>query len=126
MRKIRQELSPCNKEVMSRVYLSVLLVESRLWETLSRLNVERTLLSLNNMGTSTPAPPILELVCVPLSTLTSLAGPRNLLTSSRLAVKNFVSSPAEPVENLVARLDALMTYQTSTVLDTLRSSWSRS
>merc|ERR1719443_2617892 len=75
---------------------------------------------------STLAQPILELVCVPPSMLTSLAGPRSLLTSSRLAVRNSLSSPVEHVENLVARLAALMTSPTSTVLDTLRSSWSRS
>merc|ERR1712243_186241 len=72
------------------------------------------------------AQPILELVCVPPSMLTFLAGPRSLLTSSRLAVRSWLSSPVEHVENLVARLAALMTSPTSTVLDTLRSSWSRS
>merc|ERR1712117_909636 len=114
------------EEEMSRVSLDVLLVESRLLETQSRLSVARTLLCLNNTDSSTPAQPILELVCVPPSMLTSLAGPRSLLTSSRLAVRSWLSSPVEHVENLVARLAALMTSPTSTVLDTLRSSWSRS
>merc|ERR1712020_66059 len=101
-------------------------VVSRLSETQSRLSAARTLLSPSNTDSSTPAPPISELVCVPLSTLTSLAGPRSLLTSSRLAVKNLQFSPVEPAENPVARLAALMTSPTSTVLATPRSSWSRS
>merc|ERR1712228_620967 len=77
-------------------------------------------------GFSTLAQPTLELVCVPPSTLTSLAGPRNLLTNLRLAVRNLLSSPMVPVENLVAKLAALMTSPTSIVLDTLRFNWSKS
>merc|ERR1711874_75414 len=71
----------------SRESLDVLLAVSRLLETLSRLNVARTLLSQSNTDLSIPAPLTLELVCVPPSMLTFLAGPRNLLTSSRLAVQ---------------------------------------
>merc|ERR1711936_375597 len=58
--------------------------------------------------------------------LTFLAGPRSLLTNLRLVVKNLPCSLVELVENLVGRLDVLMTSPTSIVLDTLRWSWSRS
>merc|ERR1712126_388823 len=54
---------------------------SRLLETQSRLSLARNTLFLNNTATSTPAPPILELVCVPPSMLTSLAGPRKVSTN---------------------------------------------
>merc|ERR1740137_394678 len=56
----------------------------------------------------------------------SLAGPRNLLTNLMLVAKSSLSSPVEPVENLVAKPDALMTSPTSIVLDTPRCSWCRS
>merc|ERR1712008_202275 len=69
-----------------------------------------------NLGTGMRAP----------SMLTSLAGPRNLLPSSMHVAKSLLSSPVEPVENLAARLDALMTSPTSIVLGTPRSSWCRS
>merc|ERR1711862_1032886 len=62
----------------------------------------------------------------PPSTLTSPDTPRRELTSSRPDARSSPSSPVEPAESLVARLDTLMTSPTSTVLDTLRSSWSRS
>merc|ERR1719233_1515567 len=48
------------------------------------------------------------------------AEPGKVSTSSRLVVKHLLSSPVEHVENLVARLAALMTSPTSTVLDTPR------
>merc|ERR1711915_161376 len=98
---------------------------SRLLETQSRLSLARTLLSLSSMDTSILAQPILELACVPPSMLTSLAGPRSLLTNSRLAVRNSMCSPVEPVENLVVKQAAPTTSPTSIVLDTLRFNLSR-
>merc|ERR1712228_127583 len=85
--------SPCRREEMSRVSSSVLLVVSRLSETLSRLNAARTLLFLSNMDSSTLAPPILELVCVPLFTLTFLAGPRNLFDKLKARCEELAVQP---------------------------------
>merc|ERR1712098_383738 len=48
-----------------------------------------------------------------------------VLTSSRLDVRNFIFSPVELVVSLVVRLVTLMTFPTSTDLDTLRLSLSR-
>merc|ERR1711942_408403 len=58
MRRIRQESSPCNRVVTSRVSSSVLPVVSRLSVTLSRPSLARTLLWMSVTVTSTPAPPI--------------------------------------------------------------------
>merc|ERR1739848_671184 len=58
MRRIRQESSPCNRAVTSRVSSSVLPVVSRLSVTLSRPSMARTLLWMSVTVTSTPAPPI--------------------------------------------------------------------
>merc|ERR1719187_803641 len=122
MRKIKPASSPWRRAVISRVSLSVLLVVSRLLETQSRQRLAKTMPSLSNTDIFTLVLPILELVCVHLFMLTFLAGPRSLLTNLKLAVKNLPCNPVELVENLVVRLDVLMTSPTSIVLDTLKCS----
>merc|ERR1719452_19268 len=125
MRKISSESSQCRMVEMSELSLTVWQEVSRLLETLSRLNQARTSCLMQSMVMSIPAQPTWELVCVPLSMLTFLDIRLRDSRSWRPDVKNFTSSPVEPEENLVDRLVVLMTFQTSTDLDTPRLSWSR-
>merc|ERR1719277_113050 len=92
MKRISLESSPCRRVGMSRVCLRDLPEVSRLLETQSRKNLERT----------------------------SALMPSMVLTNLRQDVKNFTFSPVELVVSLVDRLDTLMTFPTSTDLDTLR------
>merc|ERR1711994_229466 len=57
MRRISSESSPCRRVEMSKVSLRDLQEVSRLLETLSRKNLERTSAWMPSMVTSTLAPP---------------------------------------------------------------------
>merc|ERR1711935_912258 len=125
MRRISSVSSPCKRVVMSRVFSSVLPWVLQLSVNPSRLNLARTSKSPPNSVISTLAQPTWELECGLLSTLTSPAGPRTPLTLGRPDAMAWVSSPVEPVVNLVAKLDTPMTFPTSTGSDTLRSNLSK-
>merc|ERR1711892_808975 len=121
MKKISSVSSPCRWEEMSEVSLKDLPRESRLLETQSRKNLARTSAWMPSTDTFTLAQPILVLVREHPSTLTFLDGPSTALMNLRLDVRSSISSPAEPVVNLVAKLASPMTSPTSTDWDTLRS-----
>merc|ERR1711892_1346851 len=125
MKKISSVSSLCRWEETSEVSLKDLPRESRLLETQSRKNLARTSAWMPSTDTFTLAQPILVLVREHPSTLTFPDGPSTALMNLRLDVRSSISSPVEPVENLVAKLASPMTSPTSTDWDTLRSNWSR-
>merc|ERR1712106_232098 len=115
MKKISSVSSLCNRVAMLRLSLRDFPRVSRLFRKLSRRSPARTSVWTKSTVTFTLAQPILVLVREHLFTLISLDGPRSVLTLCRDVVKSFTSSPAEPVENLVDKLDTLMTFPTSTL-----------
>merc|ERR1719317_1189412 len=99
-KKISSESSPCNKDLTSQLSSIVLPVESKPSKIPSTPPARESSCSTPSTDTSTPAQPTWEPVCVPQSTSPSQDGTRRESRPSKLAARNWESSPVVPEENL--------------------------